>query len=190
MRNPQDDPAPLPPASARPAGGIYLALGSNLGDRAGHFAAGLVGLADRGVFTVRRSRTYRTDPVGGPPQGEFLNLVVEVETALEPADLLAAAHEVERSRGRRREEEVRWGPRTLDVDILLFRNRVLSRPGLELPHPRLHLRRFVLAPLAELAPELRHPRSGRTIAALLAACEDTGGVWPEVPTASAAGPVA
>jgi 2-amino-4-hydroxy-6-hydroxymethyldihydropteridine diphosphokinase len=146
-----------------------------------NLAAGLAGLEDRGAVTVRRSRIYRTDPVGGPPQGEFLNLVVEVETALGPAALLAAALEVERGRGRRREEEVRWGPRTLDIDILLFRGRVLSRPGLELPHPRLHLRRFVLAPLAELAPDLRHPRSGRTIAALLAACEDSGAVRPETP---------
>ena len=120
----------------QPQGGIFLALGSNLGDRRAHLQAALVGLEERGVRLLRCSRVYRTAPVGGPPQEEFLNMVVEADSDLSPGELLEVGHALERARGRRRDGEVRWGPRTLDIDLLLFRDRVVADPTLQLPHPR------------------------------------------------------
>jgi 2-amino-4-hydroxy-6-hydroxymethyldihydropteridine diphosphokinase len=167
-----------PPAAA---GGVFLSLGSNLGDRRAHLEAGLRGLAERGVRPLACSPIYRTAPVGGPPQADYLNLVVEVGTALEPRALLEAALAVERSRGRERRPEERWGPRTLDIDIVLFRHRVVAEEGLSLPHPRLHRRRFVLVPLADLAPEAIHPVAGRTVGDLLRACPDRSACAREGP---------
>jgi 2-amino-4-hydroxy-6-hydroxymethyldihydropteridine diphosphokinase len=152
----------------RPA--VFLGLGSNLGDREAAIDAALARLAARGVSVRARSSTWLTEPVGGPPQGWFLNAAASVGTALEPRELLAAALEVEREMGRVRSE--RNGPRTIDVDILLFGDRRIDEPGLTVPHPRLHERRFVLAPLAEIAPSLVHPALGLTIAALLERCPD------------------
>jgi 2-amino-4-hydroxy-6-hydroxymethyldihydropteridine diphosphokinase len=152
----------------RPA--IYLALGSNLGRRAWALENGLVLMARRGFEEGRRSSTYLTEPVGGPPQSWFLNLVVEGESRLDPEALLAACLETERELGRERRE--RWGPRTLDVDLLFYGDRTSDAPGLSLPHPRLHERLFVLAALEEIAPDVRHPRLGLSARELRAACAD------------------
>lgn len=130
----------------------FLGLGSNLGDRRAHLAAAL-----RAIDGLRRvSGCYETEPIGGPAgQGPYLNLVAEVCTAPDPFELLALCHRLEQAAGRVRRE--RDGPRTLDVDILLFGDLQLQSPTLTIPHPRLYERRFVLAPLADLAPALCPP---------------------------------
>jgi 2-amino-4-hydroxy-6-hydroxymethyldihydropteridine diphosphokinase len=126
---------------------VAIALGSNLGDRLDHLRAGLAGLERLGpIVTV--SRVYETEPVGGPEQGRFLNAVAVIETSVVPLDVLARLLEIERSRGR--ERTVRWGPRTLDLDLIAYEGERLSLPTLEVPHPRAHERGFVLAPLAEV----------------------------------------
>ncbi|HVB70292.1 MAG TPA: 2-amino-4-hydroxy-6-hydroxymethyldihydropteridine diphosphokinase [Acidimicrobiales bacterium] len=128
----------------------YLSLGSNMGDRAEHLREG-VRLMTRGV-THRVSRVYETEPVGGVAQDVFWNLVVELVTSEIPTQLLARAQGAEAARGRVR--GVRWGPRTLDVDVLYVEGVTSDDPVLTLPHPRLYDRAFVLAPLRELAPDL------------------------------------
>jgi len=155
----------------------YVGLGSNLGDRAGYLLQAL-SLLSRLPETrlLRLSPVYETDPVG-PPQPPYLNLVVEVDTGLPPQRLLEALLEIERALGRERKE--RWGPRTIDLDLLLYGDWVLEEEGLEVPHPRLHQRAFVLVPLADLIPEGRHPVLGRTFAELLALL-DRKGVRPFV----------
>lgn len=126
----------------------FLAIGSNLGDRAAHLRAAVVGMPD----VVAVSPTYETDPVGGPEQGPYLNAVVELDTQLTARELLEVCHRLESAAGRVRTE--RWGPRTLDVDVLLVGDEVVGEPDLQVPHPRLWERAFVLIPLAELAPDL------------------------------------
>ncbi|WP_293171225.1 2-amino-4-hydroxy-6-hydroxymethyldihydropteridine diphosphokinase [Oceanithermus sp.] len=146
---------------------VLIALGSNLGDRAGFLLAGLARLgALEGFAPGRLSPVYETEPVGPAEQGPYLNAVLEGESALEPRTLLAALLAIERELGRVRDR--RWGPRTLDLDLLDYGGRVLRQPGLELPHPRLHERAFVLVPLADLQPGWRHPVLGRTARELLA----------------------
>jgi 2-amino-4-hydroxy-6-hydroxymethyldihydropteridine diphosphokinase len=131
----------------------YLALGSNLGDRAAFLQQAVDELAAADAVAVERiSRVYETAPVGGPPQDAFLNAVVAVETTLEPHELLALAQRLERGADRVRVE--RWGPRTLDVDVLLYDDVSLDGPELTIPHPRMWERGFVLAPLRDVAPEL------------------------------------
>ena len=129
----------------------YVALGSNLGDRAAHlqFAVDALAAADD-VDVTAVSRVYETDPVGGPPQDAYLNAVVSIETDLVPHALLALAQHIEAEAHRVRGE--RWGPRTLDVDILLFDDLESDDPVLTLPHPRMWERGFVLAPLRDVAP--------------------------------------
>lgn len=127
---------------------IYLGLGSNLGDRLGNLTVAVRALEDRGIRTVRSSRVYETDPVGGPPQPDFLNAVIEVETDVEPQDLLRMCLEVESLLGRERAE--RWGPRTIDIDLLTYGDRQIDEPGLTVPHPRMHERAFVMVPFLEL----------------------------------------
>ena len=131
----------------------FLSLGSNLGDRRTYLQEAVDSLgAAMGTSVVAVSPVYETDPVGGPDQSRFLNLVVRLETDLSPRQLLAACHRLESAAGRVRLE--RWGPRTLDVDILWIDGVVVAEPDLEVPHPRMFERLFVLAPLADLAPEL------------------------------------
>jgi 2-amino-4-hydroxy-6-hydroxymethyldihydropteridine diphosphokinase len=145
----------------------YLGLGSNLGDRATHLSMAVQGLDQlAGVRVLRVSGVYETDPQGLPDQPWFLNQVVEVETRLEPATLLEAAKELEQRLGRR--PSVRWGPRVIDVDILLYDGLRFDTPTLTIPHRELWNRLFALRPLEELRPDLTAP-DGRTIAAVTAA---------------------
>jgi 2-amino-4-hydroxy-6-hydroxymethyldihydropteridine diphosphokinase len=126
----------------------FLGLGSNLGERRRLLAAAVAAMPD----LVAVSPLYETDPVGGPEQGAYLNLVVELDTARCARELLALCAELEAVADRVR--EVRWGPRTLDVDVLWVAGETVAEPDLEVPHPRMWERRFVLAPLRHLAPEL------------------------------------
>ena len=138
----------------------YVGLGSNLGDR-----EQLVRAAAELIGAARLSTIIETEPWGYEDQPRFLNAVAEVETRLEPQPFLAHLLDVERRLGRERVGP-QWGPRTIDLDVLLFGDRVVDEPGLVVPHPRLHERRFVLEPLAELAPELEIPGNGTVRAAL------------------------
>lgn len=142
-----------------------LGLGSNLGDRRAHLERAIRGLRER-MVVVAVSRFRETEPLGGPPQGAFLNAAVVVETDLGPEGLLGVARGLEEAAGRVRGE--RWGPRTLDVDLLLYGDRTLAREGLVVPHPLLRQRRFVLEPLAEIAPDWAVPGTGATVEELLA----------------------
>jgi 2-amino-4-hydroxy-6-hydroxymethyldihydropteridine diphosphokinase len=158
---------------------VFLAFGSNLGDRERALDDALRFLARRGFRDVKRSSLWLTEPVGGPPQGSYLNRVVQGETALSPEGILDAALETERELGRVRGE--RNGPRTMDVDILFYGDERRQGERLVLPHPRLHERRFVLVPLDEIAPDFRHPVLGLTVAELLARCPDRSDVRPWAP---------
>ena len=146
----------------------YVGLGSNLGDRRGHLEAALHALADlQGVDAVRASTFYDTPPLGPQDQGRFLNAAAELRTTLTPAQLLPRLLEIERRLGRPpRDQRRHWGPREIDLDLLLHGGQVIDQPGLKLPHPQLHRRDFVLRPLAELAPDLMHPVLQRSVGQL------------------------
>jgi 2-amino-4-hydroxy-6-hydroxymethyldihydropteridine diphosphokinase len=153
---------------------VYIAMGSNVGDRAATLERAVEEMSRAGLRVLRRSSLYATQPVGGPPQAWFLNAVVEAETDWMPLRLLHALQRIERALGRRR--TVIRGPRTLDLDVLFYGGSVIHSRELEVPHPRLAQRRFVLAPLAELAPTLSHPLLHKTIAELLAETADSSQV--------------
>jgi 2-amino-4-hydroxy-6-hydroxymethyldihydropteridine diphosphokinase len=144
-----------------------IGLGSNLGDRKAQLDRGISALSASEGTTLRAvSRYHETSPVGGPAgQGAFLNAAAALETSLEPEPLLDRFHAIEAESGRVRAE--RWGARTLDLDLLLFGDRAIRTPRLEVPHPRMALRRFVLAPLAEIAPDAVDPLTRRTVQDLL-----------------------
>lgn len=147
----------------------WIGLGANLGDRAANLRRAGEELGKLGPIHAR-SRIYVTAPVGGPPQGTYLNAALELSSELRPEALLAHALDIERGMGRERGAEVRWGPRLIDIDLLLAGDDgelTMVAPGLELPHPRLAERAFALAPLVDLAPQLMHPRAHRTLSALL-----------------------
>jgi 2-amino-4-hydroxy-6-hydroxymethyldihydropteridine diphosphokinase len=130
----------------------FLALGSNLGDRLATLQRAIDLLAhEPGIDVQRTSRIWETDPVGGPEQPDFLNVVAEIDTSLEPLELLEAVNRVEATLGRTR--EIRWGPRTVDIDILLIDDVTIDEPRLTVPHPRMHQRAFVVMPLLELIPD-------------------------------------
>jgi 2-amino-4-hydroxy-6-hydroxymethyldihydropteridine diphosphokinase len=150
---------------------VYLGLGSNLGDRRWNLNAAVAALrANPAVRVLAVSTFIETAPVGGPPgQGPYLNGAAAVQTDLAPEAMLAELKRIERLLGRT--EGPRWGPRTVDLDILLYADLVLDAPDLVIPHPRLRERRFVLEPLAEIAPDARDPASGRTVRELLARLE-------------------
>ena len=160
---------------------IYLSLGSNLGDRAANLESAIAALPEIGVRVLRRSALYETEPVDFLAQPWFLNCVVEAETSLPPELLLAALQGIERQMGSRK--LVARGPRLIDLDVLFYDSAVLRTAEIEIPHPRMAERRFVLVPLAELAPELRHPVFQSTIAELLRTTRDTSvvRVWEPHP---------
>ena len=152
----------------------YVALGANLGDPAATILAAFAALANlQESRVVHSSSLYRTAPVGITEQPEFVNAVAELETTLAPEALLDALFDIEERFGRIRAEKN--GPRTLDLDLLLFNDQLIELPRLSLPHPRLHLRAFVLQPLAEIAPNLSIPGRG-TVAAWLPAVASQGAV--------------
>ena len=146
---------------------VFIGIGSNQGDRAGLISQAVQCLgAVSGVRVTRLAGLLETEPVGGPPQPPYLNTVAEMDTSRTPQELLGELQGIERQLGRA-SSPVRWAPRPMDLDLLLYDDLVLEEPGLTIPHPRMHERRFVLEPLAQLAPELVHPALSRTVKDLL-----------------------
>ena len=144
----------------------YLGLGSNVGDKHKNLDEARRQLEGSQGISVLKVSSYRlSEPVGGPPQDNFLNAAMEIETTLAPEELLKRCLEVESAMGRRR--EVHWGPRVMDIDVLIYNRLVFDSPTLKVPHPLMHLRRFVLEPLSELAPALLHPAKNKTMLQLL-----------------------
>ena len=151
----------------------YIALGGNLGDVATTFAAALARIdALPGTSVHARSSLYRSPPLGGVAQPDYVNAVAAVDTSLAPADLLEALLAIERRYGRVRDPGARWAPRTLDLDLVLYGEQVVDAPGLRVPHPGLHERAFVLVPLAQVAPDAVVPGLG-PVRALLAAVDSS-----------------
>ena len=151
----------------------YISAGSNINDRAANLEFGARCLGERGII-LRASSFFETEPVGYANQSWFLNRVFELETTLTPRALLVWCNEIEHDCGRVR--TFPNAPRTLDLDILLYGNRIISEPDLVVPHPRMTERRFVLDPLAEIAPDLLHPVEKKTIRYLLEHCHDDAAV--------------
>jgi len=143
----------------------FLSLGSNAGDREAQLLEALGRLEAAGIHILRRSSIHETEPQDLPDQSWFLNMVVEVETELFPMLLLARIQAIELGMGRKR--DIPKGPRSIDIDILLFGNFIIDTRELQVPHPRMSVRRFVLEPLAELAPDLPHPVTGKTVHEML-----------------------
>ena len=155
----------------------YLGFGSNLGNRKNNLALAVNTLNDRPDFNIiRTSGIYETKPWGITDQPNFLNMVAEIATSVSPRELLERVKRLEQDMGR--EEGPRFGPRLIDVDILLLEDMLVDEPGLQVPHARLHLRPFVLVPLAELTPDSIHPILGETIAELATQVDGLDGVTP------------
>jgi 2-amino-4-hydroxy-6-hydroxymethyldihydropteridine diphosphokinase len=149
---------------------IVIGLGSNVGDRLANLDAAVAHLrADRDLRVLRRSPVYETHPAGGPPQGDYLNAAVLLVTSLEGRAVLDRALAIERELGRVRSPEARWGPRTIDLDLLWIEGEEIAEDGLLVPHPRLHERPFALRPLLDVAPDAVDVRTGQAFASLAAA---------------------
>ena len=146
---------------------VFIGIGSNEGDRLQHLSHAIRAIgAINGVQLVQMATIIETEPVGGPPQGPYLNTVIEIETTVSPLALLTQLQEIERQLGRLPSPQ-RWAPRPIDLDLLLYDDQIVELPQLSIPHPRMHERRFVLEPLAQVAPEIVHPVRQQSIAALL-----------------------
>ena len=149
----------------------YLSLGSNVSNRLRYLKGAIRKIKESHEIAVRKvSSVYETQPVGYENQGWFLNLVLEAETTFDPFPLLERLLAIEGQMGRKREEK--WGPRKIDIDILLYDNRIVNSYRLTIPHPRMHQRRFVLIPLTQIAPKLLHPLLKKSLEELLESCED------------------
>ncbi len=156
-----------------------MGFGTNLGDRKKNLAQAINRLNDRPDFAIiRTSNIYETAPWGLTDQPNFLNMVAEITTSLNPRELLERVKKLEEDMGR--EDGPRFGPRLIDVDILLLEDRVVDEPDLQIPHASLHLRAFVLVPLAELTPDSMHPILGETISQLTTQVDGLDGVTPLV----------
>jgi 2-amino-4-hydroxy-6-hydroxymethyldihydropteridine diphosphokinase len=154
---------------------VFVGLGANLGDRAAALNAAGAALGRlTGTRVLAGSPVYETSPVGVTEQPAFLNAVVWLETVLDPAALVGETQKIEAALGRVHRE--RWGPREIDIDILLYDGLVYADPAVTVPHPEMENRRFVLVPLRDIAPDVVHPVSGRTIGELAAACSGQGGI--------------
>ena len=152
---------------------IYIGLGSNVGDRLGFLDSAVKELSELSASkVVGMSSVYETEPYGNKDQPEFLNMTVELESSLEPNELLLALKSIEAKLGRHRTE--RWGPREIDLDLLYYGKHVVNQKKLQVPHPEVGLRRFVLVPLNEIGHSFIDPVIRKNIAELLAECTDTG----------------
>ncbi len=152
----------------------YIGLGSNIGARETLLKTSIEKLEAGNDMTVTKiSPLYETKPVGGPPQPDYINAALEINTQLHPGQLLDRLHEIENDLGR--ERTVKWGPRTIDLDILLYGNEVVDNERLTIPHPLMHEREFALAPLSEIAPNVEHPILRKTIRELLNNLESSSG---------------
>lgn len=151
---------------------VYLCLGSNMGDRMGQLRKATELISQNIGKVAKKSHFYDTQPWGNTDQDAFLNQVLMINTTLDPRDILKEITMIEREMGRARKETDKWGPRPIDIDILLYGKRIIRDKGLEIPHPEMHKRAFVLVPLMELAPELEHPILKKQIDELFIECED------------------
>ena len=149
----------------------YLSLGSNVGNRFDHLEKALARLNNEVGITLVISHVYETEAWGKTDQPSFLNQIVGISTTKKPQDLLKVLQEIEDSMGR--ERKIKWGPRTLDLDILFYNDQIINELGLVIPHPEIQNRRFILKPLNEVAPELIHPIIGKSIEELYKSCSDT-----------------
>jgi 2-amino-4-hydroxy-6-hydroxymethyldihydropteridine diphosphokinase len=134
---------------------VYIGIGSNLGDRKANCMRAIELLAGKGIVVRKESSLYETDPWGDKNQPKFLNMAIEIETELKPRDLLDILDGIEKELGRKK--SLKWGPRIIDLDILLFNSITIDQDDLKIPHPFMHERDFVLKPLYEIAPDVKHP---------------------------------
>jgi len=139
----------------------YISIGSNLGDREENCRQAIKLIEKNGIVVKKQSLMYETEPWGVKDQPKFINMAIEAETDKKPEELLRVLKEIEKEIGRT--ESVKWGPRVIDLDILFYDDLILKIPGLEIPHPLLHEREFVLKPLCEIAPDKKHPITGKTV---------------------------
>lgn len=147
----------------------YIGIGSNLGNREGNCLDAIRVLSDRGMTVRKQSSMYETEPWGVADQARFINMAIEIETDKTPDELLHSLKEIERGAGRT--EAIRWGPRVIDLDILFYDDLVINNAGLQIPHPYMQERDFVLKPLAEIAPDKIHPVLKKTVREMLSELE-------------------